>query len=134
MNVRTALNLNHWSGAIEFTIESRNSNQVVAKMPVHPGILNAFGTVHAGALVWFADVTATLCAVGEADDIEEDGRGFPLAIDIHAALAGNEREGVLTAEARPVRRGGTLVLVRTVVTGPSGRLLMNMTTTHMRAR
>ena len=103
-------------------------------MPVQPGILNAFGTIHAGALVWFADVTATLCAVGESDDIEEEERGFPLAIDIHAALVGNEREGVLTAEATPVRGGGTLVLVRTVVTGPSGRLLMNMTTTHMSAR
>lgn len=134
MSVRSAANSNHWSGAIEFTVESRSANQVIAKMPIQPGILNAFGTVHAGALVWFADVTATLCAVGEPDDIDEEGRGFPLAIDIHAALAGNECAGVLTAEATPVRRGGAISLVRTVVTGPSGRLLMNMTTTHMRAR
>lgn len=134
MNVREAINSNHWNGAIGFSIESRKVDRVVAKMPVQSGILNAFGTVHSGALIWFADVTATLCAVGDPDNIDEEGRSFPLAIDLHAALVGNEREGVLTAETTPVRRGGTLVIVRTVVTGPSDQLLVSMTTTHMRAR
>jgi hypothetical protein len=53
VSVRAEVNSKNCSGAIEFTVESRSSNLVVAKMPIQPGILTAFGTIHAGALVWF---------------------------------------------------------------------------------
>ena len=134
MNVKEALAADQWRGAIEFSIEERSPERVVAKMPIQPGIINAFGTVHAGALIWFADVAATLCAVDSPDAVDEDGHGFPLAVDLHTVLIGNERDGILTAESKPVRRGRTLIVIRTIVTGPTGKQLMDMTTTHMAAR
>lgn len=134
MNVRDRLTTDHVKGEIAFTIESRSKERVIARMPVTDGILNPFGTVHAGAMIWFADVTATVCAIGDPANVGEDGQGFPLAVDLHTVLAGNQRDGELVAIAHPVRRGKNLIVIRTEVTGHDGRLLISMTTTHVPAR
>ena len=133
MDIKQKLSQNHWSGLIEFTIETRGPDLVVAKMPVSDAAKNPFGTMHAGALIWFADIAATLCAIGDLDTIDENGKGFPLAVDLHTVLVGNEREGELTARSTTVKRGRKLIIIRTEVFGETGRLLIDMTTTHMRA-
>lgn len=133
MSVREKLASRRYAGTVDFTIEEHTEDRVVARMPVTEAMLNPFGTVHAGAMIWFADVTATLCAIGDLESVGEDGRGFPLAIDLHTVLIGNQRDGELTATARPVRRGKQLVVIRTEVTGKDGRLLIDVTTTHTRA-
>lgn len=120
----------HYSGAIEFTIRSRSADAVTAEMPVTPGILNPYGTVHAGATLWFADVTATVLAM-EGKDPSAGMKGFPLAINLNANLAGNQSEGVLLATARYVKRGRTVSVVRTTVTGKDGRLIADVTTSHV---
>ena len=120
------------SGNIEFFIEERKDDYVTSRMPVTEGILNPFGTVQAGAMLWMADVTATLMAIGKTK-IGADGTGFPLAVDLHTTLLGNQREGEIRAEARIVRRGKRIIVVRTRVTGDQGRLLAEVTTTHIPA-
>lgn len=120
------------SGNIEFFIEERKDDCVTSRMPVTEGILNPFGTVHAGAILWMADVTATLMAIGKTR-IGKDGKGFPLAVDLHTTLLGNQRGGEIRAEARLVRRGKRIIVVRTRVTGGQGRLLAEVTTTHIPA-
>ena len=134
MSVRQKLSTTRYQGEIEFFIEEHSAEQVVATMPVNLGIMNPFGTIHAGAMIWFADVAATLCAIGDLDNIDDEGGGFPLAIDLHTVLVGNQSEGELKAVARPVRRGSRVTVVRTEVTGKQGRLLIDMTTTHVPAR
>jgi 1,4-dihydroxy-2-naphthoyl-CoA hydrolase len=119
-----------WHGEIAFSIVEASEEHVRARMPVTPGVLNPLGMVHAGAMIWFADVAATRLAIGDAQ-IGTDGEGFQLAIDLHAALVGNQRDGELFAEARFVRRGKRVTVVRTRVTGAEGRLLLDMTTTHV---
>ena len=133
MSLRDKLAAREWSGAVEFIIDLRSVDQVTATMPIQDAMLNPFGTVHAGAMIWFADIVATICAVGDADTIEESGRGFPLAVDLHTVLVGNETDGTLKAIAQPVKRGKKLTVIRTEVRGQSGRLLIEMTTTHMSA-
>ncbi|MYF50152.1 MAG: PaaI family thioesterase [Gammaproteobacteria bacterium] len=133
MNVNERLAQDRWSGGVELTIESREPDLVVAKMAVTDAARNAFGTVHAGALIWLADVAATICAVGDPGSVGENGEGFPLAIGLHTVLLGNERDGELTARSTTVQRGRRLVVVRTLVRSPTGRLLIDMTTTHLRA-
>jgi 1,4-dihydroxy-2-naphthoyl-CoA hydrolase len=54
-------------------------------MPISKGMLNPFGTIHAGAMIWMADVTATVLALQNAR-VDSDGRGFPLAINIATNL------------------------------------------------
>ncbi len=124
----------HFKGDLQFEIVESGPERAVAVMPVTSGMLNPFGTVHAGAMIWFADVTATVCAIGDPSSIGPTGAGFPLAVDLHAVLAANQKDGVLTATSVPVRRGKQLVVIRTDVTGKDGRLLISMTTTHVPAR
>ena len=64
------------TGEIEFFIEERRDDYVISTMPVKEGILNPFGTVHAGAMLWLADVTATVLALGDVE-IGPDGKASP---------------------------------------------------------
>ena len=57
-------------GHIEFTIIEQTAERVVSEMPVTAGIKNPYGTVHAGATLWFADVTATMLVMGKPDATE----------------------------------------------------------------
>ena len=123
---------NRKTGEIEFFITERSSDRVISTMPVKDGILNPFGTVQAGAMLWLADVTATVLALSKAD-VGPDGKGFPLAININTSLLNNQREGEIKAESRFVRSGKRVTVVRTRVTGARGRLLAEVTTTHIPA-
>lgn len=120
-------------GNIEFSVVEQSAERVVGHMPVQPGILNPFGTVHAGATLWFADVCATVLAFGGAN-VTEGASGFPLAINLNAALLGNQKSGTFTATAVYVKKGRGLSVVRTTVTGDDGRLIADVTTSHVPAK
>src|SRR3546814_6649783 len=78
------------TGNISFIIASQTADEVCGEMPVQSGILNPFGVAHAGAILWFADVCATVLAFGKAE-IQAGASGFPLAINLSAALLGNQK-------------------------------------------
>lgn len=132
VDIQEHLKSNKRGGEIEFFIEERKEDSVVSRMPVAAGILNPFGTVQAGAMLWLADVTATVLAIGKTQ-LGEKGQGFPLAINLNANLLSNQRGGDIQAEARFVRKGKRVTVVRTRVTGDDGRLLAEVTTTHVPA-
>jgi len=120
------------SGQIEFSVEERKEDYVISRMPVSKGILNPLGMVQAGAMVWLADVTASVLAIG-SKEIGPDGRGFPLAVDLHVTLLSNQKDGEVKAEARFVRKGERLMVIRTRLTGKENRLLAEVTSTHIPA-
>lgn len=121
------------NGHIEFFIEERTADYVMSRMTVTAGILNPFGTIQAGAMIWLADVTASVLAI-EGLTIGDDGKGFPLAIDIHTTLVGNQSNGEIKAEARFVKKGRRVLVIRTCITGNKNKLLAQVTTTHIKAR
>ena len=121
------------SGQIEFEIVEQSPEHVVGRMPVQPGILNPFGTVHAGATLWLADVCATVLAFGGAK-VEAGQAGFPLAINLVANLLGNQKEGTFEATSVFVKKGKRVSVVRTTVTGEGGRLIADVTTSHVPAQ
>lgn len=121
------------SGQIEFEITGVNDQEATGEMPIDAGILNPFGTVHAGALIWFADVIATNLVLG-GEQPQEGMDSFPVAITLNAQLLTNRREGVLSARACWVRRGRRISTVRTLVTDPEGAVLLDLTSTHVRAQ
>jgi uncharacterized protein (TIGR00369 family) len=131
-DVGKKLQTREYSHSLRFTLEGRSAELARGRMPIADGMLNPFGTVHAGALLWFADVVATVCAIGDTT-VGPDGKGFPLAVTLNAQLLGNRSSGELTAEARPVRRGKRLIVVRTEVKDADGALLLDVTTAHMPA-
>jgi len=120
------------SGQIEFSVEERNEDYVISRMPVSKGILNPLGKVQAGAMVWLADVTASVLAIG-SKEIGPGGKGFPLAVDLHVTLLSNQKDGEIKAEARFVRKGERLMVIRTRLTGKENRLLAEVTSTHIPA-
>ncbi len=121
------------NGKIEFEIVEQSAQKVVGRMPVQAGILNPYGTIHAGAMLWFADVCATVLAFG-GGEVEAGQAGFPLAIQLSANLVGNQKDGELKAEAVYVKKGKRLSVVRTTVSGADGRILVDVTTSHVPAQ
>ncbi len=117
-------------GSIEFSVIERADNRVVSEMPIRAGIKNPFGVVHVGAIVWFADVTATALVMGSAQ-ASEGMKGFPLAITLNANFIGNQADGMFTAVSSFVKRGHTVSIVRTLVYGVDGKLIADVTTNHL---
>ena len=120
-------------GRIEFQILEQTAERVISEMPIHSGIKNPFGVVHAGAILWFADVSATVLAMGSTD-ASEGMAGFPLAVTLNANFAGNQKEGKLKAVASFVKKGNTVSIVRTIVSGENDRLIADVTTNHIAAK
>jgi 1,4-dihydroxy-2-naphthoyl-CoA hydrolase len=117
-------------GHIEFSVIEQTAERAVSQMPVTAGIKNPYGTVHAEATLWFADVTATLLVMAGAG-AAEGMKGFPLAINLNANLLGNQKEGVFKATATYVKRGRSVSVVRTAVEGQDGKLIAEVTTSHV---
>ncbi len=129
-NIKDHINSSRRSGNIEFYIEERNEDYVISKMPVSEGVCNPFGTIQAGAMIWLADVTASVLAIGSRK-IGPDGKGFPLAVNIQTNLLSNQRGGEIKAEARFVRKGRRIIVIRTSIIGNEDRLLAEVTSTHV---
>ena len=117
-------------GHISFTVVEQSAERVVSEMPVTGGIKNPYGTVHAGATLWFADVTATVLVMG-GSDASEGMKGFPLAINLNANLIGNQTTGTFKAISTFVKRGRTVSVVRTEVYGDGDKLIADVTTNHI---
>ena len=118
-------------GSIKFSIVERSEERVVAEMPIGDGIKNPYGGVHAGAILWFADVTASILVLGPAIEASVGMKGFPLAINLNANLVSNQTEGTFKAIASYVKRGRTVSVVRTVVQGAGDKLIADVTTSHV---
>jgi 1,4-dihydroxy-2-naphthoyl-CoA hydrolase len=120
-------------GNIEFTILEQRPEQVISEMQIQPGILNPYGVVHAGAILWFADITATVLAMGSTQ-FDDAVAGFPLAISLNANFASNQRAGRFRAGASFVKKGRTVSVVRTTVLGENDKLIAEVSTNHVAAR
>lgn len=117
-------------GEIRFSLVSKSKDEVTSEMPIEKGILNPFGVVNAGAILWFADVTASLLLL-EGVNPEEGMKGFPLAINLNANFTGNSRSGKFFAKSVFVKKGRTVSVVRTVVTDSSNSMIADITTNHV---
>ena len=120
-------------GRIEFFLIEQQPERVISEMPVQAGIINPYGVVHAGAILWFADVTATILAMGTTQ-ASAGMAGFPLAINLNANFAANQKEGKLRAIATFVKKGKSISVVRTTVLGENDKLIADITTNHVLAK
>ena len=118
------------NGDIEFTLVEQSADRVVGTMPVLPGILNPFGVVHAGAMLWFADVCATVLTFGTTE-VTPGVTGFPLGLGLNALILGNQKGGTFTATSEFVKKGRAVSVVRTSIVGDDGRLIADVTTSHI---
>lgn len=93
-------------------------------------VLAPFGTAHAGAMIWFADVVATTLAL-QGRTPTAGMQGFPLAITLSANLLANCRQGHFHALARSVKKARRVSTVRTEVTSDEDKILLDLTTTDV---
>ena len=120
-----------FEGSIEFSIVEQTGDRVAAEMPLRAGIKNPFGVVHVGAILWLADVTATVLVIGPGAQASKGMKGFPLAITLNANFLGNQTDGVFKAYSSFVKRGHTVTIVRTLVYGSNEKLIADVTTNHV---
>ena len=105
---------------------------VVTRMPFKPALQQLTGLFHAGALLGFADGTATMACLHAVDQTgAADGARFPLAIQVSANLIRNTGTGTVTGEARLLHRGRTTMVAETTVRDEQGRTLVIMTSTYL---
>ena len=88
------------------------------------------GLFHGGAIISLADEACTaLAAVHAMGDGEWDPAKFPLTIQLSANLIRNTDRGKLIAEATPIHKGKTTVVIHTTVKDADGHLLAIVTAT-----
>jgi len=121
-------------GNLEFQVVERTPERVVSEMPILAGVKNPYGVVNGGAILWFADVTATILVMGPSSIPTEGMAGFPLAITLNANFVSNQKEGTFRAVSTFVKKGKRVNVVRTVVYGKSDRLIADVTTNHVTAK
>ena len=119
-----------YSGKIDFETYLKSEDESVGTMPVQAGILNPFGTIHAGAMIWFADVVATTLAL-QGVKPEAGMTGFPLAINLSANLVSNCKNGIIFAQSTYIKKGRRVSTIRTTVRSDQGKLLLDMVTSHV---
>ena len=100
-----------------------SDEHAIAEVEVTDHVRQQTGAVHASVMIAIADLAASSLA-GRAS-----GASGPLAIDIHASLVANQTSGTIRAEARFIRHGRRVSMVRTLVTGDEGRTLAQVTVT-----
>jgi len=122
-----------FEGSIRFSILEQTKDKVVGEMPIHSEIKNPYGVVHVGAMLWFADVCATVLVFGSHQAAEGE-KGFPLAINLNGNFISNQSEGTFKAVSSFVKRGNTVSIVRTSVFGEGDKLIADVTTNHVLAK
>lgn len=111
-------------------------DHALARLAVRDAIKTPTGVVHSGAILSLADNCATVMAnrANHGDGGTGPNPGaFMVLIDLHSTMLGNQSDGELRAEARVVRCGRRVTVIRTVVTGTAGKALAEVTTTHIPA-
>lgn len=109
-----------------------SSERAVAELDFRPELQQLTGLFHAGAILALADTTATYASMRVvAPDGDLPAERFPLSVQVSANLLRNVSDGTITAEARPIHRGRTMIVVETRVRDEAGRSLAVVTSTHL---
>ena len=122
----------HLMRTLGIRVVEATAERAVAELDFRPEVQQLTGLFHAGAILTLADTTATRCSMYVVDPSGEPPPGrFPLAVQLSANLIRNTGEGTITAEARPIHRGRSMIVMETVLRDTVGRRLAVVTTTHL---
>ena len=107
-----------------------SAERAIAELRFRPDLAQLTGLFHGGVILSLADETATACALATVmPDGEWDPGKFPLTIQLSANLIRNTNTGKLIAEAVPVHKGRTSMVLQTTVRDPQGRVMAVVTAT-----
>ena len=104
--------------------------RAVAELAFRPDLAQLTGLFHGGVILSLADETATACGLASVmPDGTWDPEKFPLTIQLSANLIRNTNTGELIAEAVPLHRGRTSMVMQTTVRDEQGRVMALVTAT-----
>jgi len=107
-----------------------SAERAVAELAFRPDLAQLTGLFHGGVILSLADETATACSVASVmPDGAWDPAKFPLTIQLSANLIRNTNTGKLIAEAVPLHRGRTSMVIQTTVRDEQGRVMALITAT-----
>jgi len=107
-----------------------SAERAVAELAFRPDLAQLTGVFHGGVILSLADETATACSVASVmPDGAWDPAKFPLTIQLSANLIRNTNTGKLIAEAVPLHRGRTSMVMQTTVRDEQGRVMAVITAT-----
>jgi len=107
-----------------------SAERAVAELAFRPDLAQLTGLFHGGVILSLADETATACSVANVmPDGAWDPAKFPLTIQLSANLIRNTNTGKLIAEAVPLHRGRTSMVMQTTVRDEQGRVMAVITAT-----
>jgi uncharacterized protein (TIGR00369 family) len=107
-----------------------SAERAVAELAFRPDLAQLTGLFHGGVILSLADETATACGLATVmpDGVWEPAK-FPLTIQLSANLIRNTNAGKLIAEAVPLHRGRTSMVMQTTVRDEQGRVMAVVTAT-----
>ena len=106
--------------------------RAVAELDFKPTLAQLTGRFHTGAIVAFADETATCAAMWETNPSGVlRPELFPLTLQLSVNLIRNTDRGTLTAEAQIVHRGRTTLVVEVQVFDDRRRLIAKLAATQL---
>jgi 1,4-dihydroxy-2-naphthoyl-CoA hydrolase len=104
--------------------------RAVAELAFRPDLAQLTGLFHGGVILSLADETATACGLATImPDGTWDPAKFPLTIQLSANLIRNTNTGKLIAEAVPLHRGRTSMVIQTTVRDEQGKVMAVVTAT-----
>jgi 1,4-dihydroxy-2-naphthoyl-CoA hydrolase len=107
-----------------------SAERAVAELAFRPDLTQLTGLFHGGVILSLADETATACSMASVmPDGAWDPAQFPLTIQLSANLIRNTNAGKLIAEAVPLHRGRTSIVMQTTVRDEQGRVMAVVTAT-----
>lgn len=101
--------------------------QVVLALDWAPGLCTTNGILHGGVLMALADSAGGACAML---NLPVDATGTA-TIESKTNFLGAVRTGTVTATSTPLHRGGTTIVVETVVRDASGKAVAKVTQTQI---
>lgn len=101
--------------------------RVIVSMDWAPSLCTANGILHGGVIMALADSAGGACAIL---NLPADATGTT-TIESKTNFLGAVREGVVTATATPLHRGGTTIVVETDVRDGKGKLVAKVTQTQL---
>ena len=91
---------------------------------------NPTGNINGGVFLAMADNLSTgIANYHYREKFNEDV--FMVGVDLHATMLSNQQGGTIYASGEPVRVGRRITVIRTRVTGDNGKVLAEVTTTHV---
>jgi 1,4-dihydroxy-2-naphthoyl-CoA hydrolase len=124
-DVRDLLALMPFAEAVGIVLDAAEASEVRGRLAWAPQRCTAGGVLHGGALMTLADSVGAVCAFlnlpeGAGTTTVSSSTSFMRAV----------RDGDVTAVARPLHTGRTVVVVQTDIRDDGGRLVAQVTQTQ----